>query len=1092
MKAKGDVVDEHVRAAPGDPAVVHEFDLFIIHADADAAFVRGFLVPALNLPPRRVLLIDELSLGGVIVSEIDRGVSRSRFTVTVLSPAYLRDRWAVFGEQLANQLSLEDVHIIPLRLMACKLPLRLEARVSLDFTNRDRWEAETRRLRDLLRVNAPAMDQIQCPYPGMRPFGMNEAELFFGRRREIEELVRRLDHGEREIYVVGPSGSGKTSLVQAGLLHTLAAGTPLHECPFAVRTMRPGDRLTDWLEELHDVDLATPAANPTAPDPCAERVLVFIDHLEEVFALTDASERQRIFSRLRSLRVEKRCYLLFALRAHLVGALKALWPDLVGRISRVEVAPLRGRVLAQAITEPAMRLGVHVEAQLCDRLVSDAAVEPGALPLVQATLQLLWRNRRQRLLGLAEYEALGNGEPGLHAAIAQHADATMRTLTVAQQAIAHRILLRLVSFGEGRADTRRQQQVRALQSAAEGAAEFSCVLQRLIAGRLVTVDGSENGDDALVDLSHEALITAWPTLREWVARSRADEHRRRRLEANVSDWIERGCGSGSLLDSVELSDAVRWMQSDAARELGYRTELQALVVASERSIEKMKRQRRRRNAMLVMSSILASILVMATLNPRVDIGPHPMTALGPQRSIHERLPYAEIIRPAETANTLKDDHAWGIAYRLGVIAGAANDLSAAEQYYRSSIDVVEQIRARTMMLEMRPRVLATRRKPYEALFVLLASEHRNAAALAVAEQLHARTWLDALTTTIDPHNRPSRRTPPPAAAPLSVDALLSAIGAREVLVYVEAGGDLWRIHVDGKQIIDGSPLVEVVELSSVEPLLAAWQKHPGESDTAEQLGELLIPSDLAVSARPLYLVVDDRLAELPFPALRRSHRYLIDDRPLVRLPGLAALGCRVHDATMGAAVLMGDSRADLPQARLEVKRLADVIGGQLFVGAEATADALAHASHAELLHLAVHAKLDVRGGVLELADERITAADIVARGIGPRVAVLAGCASGASTDAEGWGSLASAFLVAGSQTVVATLHSVADSDAATVMRAFYDADGAHHPAAALAEAQRILAHDPDRLAVHNTWAEFAVWGNAEPDECADVLPRAIP
>ena len=76
------------------------------------------------------------------------------------------------------------------------------------------------------------------------------------------------------------------------------------------------------------------------------------------------------------------------------------------------VAPLRGAALAQAITEPARHVGVHLEVRLCDRLVTDAAAEPGALPLVQETLRMLWDKRRQRLLGLAEYEALGEGGRG--------------------------------------------------------------------------------------------------------------------------------------------------------------------------------------------------------------------------------------------------------------------------------------------------------------------------------------------------------------------------------------------------------------------------------------------------------------------------------------------------------------------------------------------------------------------------------------------------------------------------------------------------------------------------------------------------------
>jgi hypothetical protein len=54
----GDVVMEHAGSATPDPDT-YDHDLFIVYADADADFVRGYLLPALNLPPARVLLLSD-------------------------------------------------------------------------------------------------------------------------------------------------------------------------------------------------------------------------------------------------------------------------------------------------------------------------------------------------------------------------------------------------------------------------------------------------------------------------------------------------------------------------------------------------------------------------------------------------------------------------------------------------------------------------------------------------------------------------------------------------------------------------------------------------------------------------------------------------------------------------------------------------------------------------------------------------------------------------------------------------------------------------------------------------------------------------
>ncbi len=65
-------------------------------------------------------------------------------------------------------------------------------------------------------------DWTKSPYPGLRPFSMDEAPIFFGRDRETDELVQRLSGSRNHsIVVVGASGSGKSSLVAAGLLPRL-------------------------------------------------------------------------------------------------------------------------------------------------------------------------------------------------------------------------------------------------------------------------------------------------------------------------------------------------------------------------------------------------------------------------------------------------------------------------------------------------------------------------------------------------------------------------------------------------------------------------------------------------------------------------------------------------------------------------------------------------------------------------------------------------------------------------------------------------------------------------------------------------------
>jgi len=58
------------------------------------------------------------------------------------------------------------------------------------------------------------------PYPGLRPFRENEQRLFFGRDRQIKEILQRLERSSFAV-VIGGSGSGKSSIVNAGVIPSL-------------------------------------------------------------------------------------------------------------------------------------------------------------------------------------------------------------------------------------------------------------------------------------------------------------------------------------------------------------------------------------------------------------------------------------------------------------------------------------------------------------------------------------------------------------------------------------------------------------------------------------------------------------------------------------------------------------------------------------------------------------------------------------------------------------------------------------------------------------------------------------------------------
>src|SRR5262249_28265264 len=61
------------------------------------------------------------------------------------------------------------------------------------------------------------------PYPGLIPFAERDARRFFGRDREVDEVLERLAT-RRFLAVIGVSGCGKSSLVRAGVIPVLRMG----------------------------------------------------------------------------------------------------------------------------------------------------------------------------------------------------------------------------------------------------------------------------------------------------------------------------------------------------------------------------------------------------------------------------------------------------------------------------------------------------------------------------------------------------------------------------------------------------------------------------------------------------------------------------------------------------------------------------------------------------------------------------------------------------------------------------------------------------------------------------------------------------
>ncbi|UUU21640.1 nSTAND1 domain-containing NTPase [Streptomyces sp. DSM 40750] len=430
------------------------------------------------------------------------------------------------------------------------------------------------------------------PYRGLARFETGDSGLFFGRDRLTAELAGLLRR-RRFAAVFGPSGIGKSSLLRAGLVPLLRESQEQGPRFSGIRILTPGDQLA----RTHELLLKAGGTGT------GDR-LVVVDQFEEVFTLChDAAERARFIDLLLTARnPESRLRVLIAVRADFYGRC-AEHRELAEALGDANLlaGPMSSAELREVVVKPAAAAGLTVERALTTRLVDEITDAPGGLPLLSHVLLETWRRRRGKTLTLAGYEAAG----GLDGAIAKTAEDVYNGFTEGEAATARRVLLRLISPGDGTPDTRRPAGRAELETTGTGRDEVAQVLEALTRARLLTLDGPT------VEVAHEALITAWPRLRGWIEEDRDRLRAHRQLTEAARAWEELGRDGGALYRGSRLVTAREYFGGPG--HTGDLTDQEAAFLsASLAALDQEERARARTTRRLrVLVTSLACLLALA-------------------------------------------------------------------------------------------------------------------------------------------------------------------------------------------------------------------------------------------------------------------------------------------------------------------------------------------------------------------------------------------------------------------------------------------------------------------------------------------------
>jgi hypothetical protein len=435
--------------------------------------------------------------------------------------------------------------------------------------------------------------EARSPYPGLRPFGREEADVFFGRESHVDAIVDRLAQ-RRLVVVTGGSGSGKSSLVRAGLLEALEAGILAAAGPvwrFAI--FRPGDHPMTELATALAMALGTAQCSDNvalrraklergplslveemreSPLPDSGYLLILADQFEELFRYQGlaAREEAEAFVALLLTSAHQRevpIYVVLTMRSEFLGRC-AEFNGLAEAITDAQyLCPRLSREQSlNAITGPASVFGGEVEPRLATQIVNDMGNDPDQLPLMQHVLMRLWdraqvRDGKAPVLRFDDYVAEG----GLRGSLSRHAHEILAEITDnnPERTETTRQLFCLLVDGEGENAVRRPTRVAEVMAlTGKDVEEIALIADPFRAsGRSLLTPALDRPltPDTVLDLSHESLIRQWQPLKNWVRTEAASVERYREIERRARHYRN---GEGGVLEGIDLEASLAWRERE--------------------------------------------------------------------------------------------------------------------------------------------------------------------------------------------------------------------------------------------------------------------------------------------------------------------------------------------------------------------------------------------------------------------------------------------------------------------------------------------------------------------------------------------------
>ncbi|MBN1789685.1 MAG: hypothetical protein JW830_04250 [Bacteroidales bacterium] len=436
------------------------------------------------------------------------------------------------------------------------------------------------------------------PFPGLRPFSVEESHLFFGREGQCEIVLGYLARN-RFAAVTGASGSGKSSLIYCGLIPALYGGFITNAgSKWRIITARPGNSPVENLAEaiasgekdtahtdnfninkqilytiLRRSSFGLVNAVKQIKLSQGENILLILDQFEELFRFKESRKDITVVNETEAYikllvnaikQKDQPIYVVLTMRSDFIGECSQ-FQELTKLINKSNflIPQMTRDDFKEAITGPLAVGGADIDPQLLQHLLNAIEDKTDQLPVLQHVMMRTWEfwtrnNEPGTPLRTRDYEVAGKIEN----ALSMHANEAYDELSEEGKAVCKAMFRCLTEKGVDNKGTRHPATIKYIGEIAQAPDQvvIEVVNKFRAKGRSFLTPGEEIAIDAdtIIDISHESLMRIWDKLRSWVDEEFSSVQMYLRLAEASSQYQ---IGKTGLWRPPDLQLALNWKKT---------------------------------------------------------------------------------------------------------------------------------------------------------------------------------------------------------------------------------------------------------------------------------------------------------------------------------------------------------------------------------------------------------------------------------------------------------------------------------------------------------------------------------------------------